>query len=512
MKGSKAKYSTEASKTVKVPAMGDSISEGVIAEWKKKPGDSVEADEVVVLIETDKITIEVRSPQAGVFEEAMHPENATVKVGADLFKMKGGAKKEAVSPKATTTKTTPEASESKPAKSSSESTKPPKASASGEKITVNVPTLAESVKEGAIKEILVKPGSGVKADQVVLSIETEKIVIEVRTPVAGVVDSVLVKEGQMVNVGDELLKVTKGEAPAEEQQQQSQAVESKPAQQKQEQQQQQQSSSSPSSSSSSSSKPSSSSSKTSPSASSRPFASSSGASVDRTDTRVRMTQARKRTAQRLKDSQNTAAILTTFNEVDMHNLMEMRDRYKDRFLERFGVKLGFMSAFAKASAIALQENPVVNAVMDGDEIIYRNYVDISVAVSTPTSLVVPVLRNVERMSFADIERSIAEFGTKAKEGKLTLEEMSGGTFTISNGGVFGSLMGTPIINPPQSAILGMHAINKRAHVVNDKVEVRPLMYIALSYDHRIIDGRDAVTTLKRIKTLIEDPVAMLLDL
>jgi 2-oxoglutarate dehydrogenase E2 component (dihydrolipoamide succinyltransferase) len=489
-----------ATQTVKVPSMGDSISEGVVAEWKKKPGDAVALDEVVVLLDTDKITVEVRSPVAGVFEEGLHAADSTVPVGAELFKIKAGAsagsKPAAAESSKASSQSAPAASEPAPKAAEKPAATKPASTGTGKKVPVAVPKLTESVNSGSIKEILVKPGQTVKADQIVLTIDTDKIAVDVRTPVAGVVDAVLVKVEQTVNVGDNLINVLEGavgaEAPAAAEK--AAAPAAAPA-----------AASKPAAAPAAASKPAAS------AASSRPVATASGP-VERVDTRVKMTQARKRTAQRLKDSQNTAAILTTFNEVDMHNLMEMREKYKDRFLERFGVKLGFMSAFAKASSIALLENPVVNAVMDGDDIIYRNYVDISVAVSTPTSLVVPVIRNVERMNFAEIERTIAEFGAKAKEGKLTIEDMSGGTFTISNGGVFGSLMGTPIINPPQSAILGMHAINKRAHVVNDKVEVRPIMYIALSYDHRIIDGRDAVTTLKRIKTLIEDPISMLLDL
>ena len=469
--------------------MGDSIAEGVVKEWKKKPGDAVAADEVVVLLDTDKITVEVRAPVSGVFEEGLAPVDATVPVGSELFRIKAGATVAASAAKPVAE--APKSAAPAPAKAAAEPVKAAAPKPTGEKVAVSVPKLTESVDRGTIKEILVKPGQGVTMDQIVLTIETDKITVDVRTPVAGVVDSVLVKPDQEVVVGEQLVNVLKGAVAAEPTPAPAAPATAKAA---------------PSAAAPSASKPA-------PSASSsRPLTSSVSGPIERTDTRQRMSQARKRTAQRLKDSQNTAAILTTFNEVDMYNLMELREKYKDRFLERFGVKLGFMSAFAKASAIALQENPVVNAVMDGDDIIYRNYVDISVAVSTPTSLVVPVLRNVERMSFADIERTIADLGVKAKEGKLTLEEMSGGTFTISNGGVFGSLMGTPIINPPQSGILGMHAINKRPHVVNDKIEIRPMMYIALSYDHRIIDGRDAVTTLKRIKTLIEDPVSMLLDL
>lgn len=493
--------------------MGDSITEGVVAEWKKKPGDTVALDEVVVLLDTDKITVEVRSPVDGVVTETLVPEQATVPVGADLFKVtagKGGKSAKAPEvPAAAAASNAPKASAPEQAKEHTSKSAHTSESGNGELVSVEMPQVTETVSSGVVREILVSPGQAVKTDQIVAVVDTDKVSVDIRTPEPGVVDAVLVKIDQTVNAGDKMVNVIRGATPAA-------AAPAGPAMASFSKPEAAAAAAAPKTEAPAASKPA-------PAAasSSKPAATPSATSarpiftataVERTDTRVRMTPARKRTAQRLKDSQNTAAILTTFNEVDMHNLMELREKYKDRFLERFGTKLGFMSAFAKASAIALLENPVVNAVMDGDDIVYRNYVDISVAVSTPTSLVVPVLRNVERMSFADIERTIAEFGVKAKEGKLTLEEMSGGTFTISNGGVFGSLMGTPIINPPQSAILGMHAINKRPHVVHDKVEIRPLMYIALSYDHRIIDGRDAVTTLKRIKTLVEDPVAMLLDL
>lgn len=224
-----------------------------------------------------------------------------------------------------------------------------------------------------------------------------------------------------------------------------------------------------------------------------------------------MTRMRSRIAQRLKDAQNTTAMLTTFNEVDMQPLTELRNEYKDAFLKKHGVKLGFMSPFVAATAAALQESPLVNAVVDGGDIVYRDYVDISVAVSSPTGLVVPVLRNVEKMTWADIEKEIADLGGKAKTGALTVEDMVGGTFSITNGGVFGSLLSTPIINPPQSAILGMHGIFPRPVAVKGKVEVRPMMYIALTYDHRLIDGREAVTFLKRVKELVQDPARFLLQ-
>jgi 2-oxoglutarate dehydrogenase E2 component (dihydrolipoamide succinyltransferase) len=225
-----------------------------------------------------------------------------------------------------------------------------------------------------------------------------------------------------------------------------------------------------------------------------------------------MSRMRLRIAERLKGAQDTYAMLTTFNEVDMTNLMQLRDEFKDEFAKKHNAKLGFMSAFVKASARALQEQPIVNAVIDGDEVVYRENIDISVAVATPTGLVVPVLRNCDKMSFADVEKTINDLGLRARDGKLSLDEMAGGTFTISNGGVYGSMMGTPIINPPQSAILGMHGITKRAVVVKDQIQIRPMMYLALTYDHRLIDGKDAVTFLKTIRDLVADPRRLLLEI
>jgi len=218
-----------------------------------------------------------------------------------------------------------------------------------------------------------------------------------------------------------------------------------------------------------------------------------------------------RVAERLKGAQNTYAMLTTFNEVDMTGLMDMRNAYKDVFLDKHNVKLGFMSAFVKAAVHALEEVPAVNAVIDGQEIVYRDYKDISIAVATPKGLVVPVLRNVDQMNFADVEKSLSELGRKARDGTISIDDMAGGTFTISNGGVYGSMLSTPIINPPQSAILGMHNITQRATVVGKNIEARPMMYIALTYDHRLIDGREAVTFLKRVKEVVEDPRRLLLQ-
>ena len=235
-------------------------------------------------------------------------------------------------------------------------------------------------------------------------------------------------------------------------------------------------------------------------------------SGERREERVRMSRLRQTVARRLKEAQNTAAMLTTFNDVDMSAVMDARSRYKDLFEKKHGIRLGFMSFFVKACVLAARDVPSVNGSIEGDEIVYRDYFDVSIAVSAPKGLVVPVIRNAQAMSFADIEKTIAEYGKKAKEGTLTVDEMTGGTFTISNGGVFGSLLSTPIINPPQSAVLGMHRIEERPMVVDGQIVARPMMYLALSYDHRLIDGREAVTFLVRVKEAIEDPTRLLIDL
>jgi 2-oxoglutarate dehydrogenase E2 component (dihydrolipoamide succinyltransferase) len=238
----------------------------------------------------------------------------------------------------------------------------------------------------------------------------------------------------------------------------------------------------------------------------------SGGTQERREERVRMTRLRQTVARRLKEAQNTAAILTTFNDVDMTSVMEARSRYKDLFDKKHGIRLGFMGFFVKAAVLALKDIPAVNAYVEGEEIVYHDYVDVSVAVSAPNGLVVPVIRDAQALSFADIEKTIADFGRRAKEGTLRIEEMQGGTFTISNGGVFGSLLSTPIINPPQSAVLGMHRIEERPVVRGGQVVARPMMYLALSYDHRLIDGREAVTFLVRMKEALEDPMRLLIDL
>ncbi|XP_029552808.1 dihydrolipoyllysine-residue succinyltransferase component of 2-oxoglutarate dehydrogenase complex, mitochondrial isoform X2 [Salmo trutta] len=385
-------------------------------------------------------------------------------------------------------------------------------------VTVNTPPFSESITEGDVRwEKAV--GDSVKEDEVVCEIETDKTSLQVPSPAAGVITELLVPDGGRVEAGNPLFKLKKGaaaaasvpaaEAPAAAASVPAaeapaagapptpaaipvampavppvpaQAAQSKPV---------------------SAVKPS--------AAAAEPAAAAHGA---RTESRVKMNRMRLRIAQRLKEAQQTCAMLTTFNEIDMSNIQEMRKLHKDGFLKRHNIKLGFMSAFVKASAHALMDQPSVNGVIDDTtkEIVYRDYVDISVAVATPKGLVVPVIRNVETMNFADIEKTINGLGEKARNNLLAVEDMDGGTFTISNGGVFGSMFGTPIINPPQSAILGMHGIFDRPVAVGGKVEIRPMMYVALTYDHRLVDGREAVTFLRKIKSVVEDPRVLLLDM
>lgn len=395
---------------------------------------------------------------------------------------------------------------------------------------VKVPQMAESLTEGTLKQWTKKVGDYVKNDEEIATIETDKIDISVNAPEAGTIVELYAKEDDTVEVGNDLLKIEAGEAPAEDAKKEElkeskdepkeskdepkepkeEPKESKPEPKKEEPKQQ----SSPSASkpeSKPASKPESKPEPKKDDAKSAPAAPKAG---DRTETRVKMNRMRKRIAERLKESQNTAASLTTFNEIDMSSLMQFRARNKDRILKQTGVKLGFMGAFAKACSLALKEIPAANASIEGeglgDTIVYRDYVDLSVAVSTERGLVTPVLRNANDMSIIDIEQGIAELGLKARDNKLSLEEMTGGTFTISNGGVFGSLFGTPILNLPGSAILGMHSIKEKAWVVDGKIEIRPIMVVALTYDHRLLDGREAVTFLVRLKQYLEDMPTMLL--
>ncbi|CAL2045490.1 unnamed protein product [Caenorhabditis brenneri] len=398
-------------------------------------------------------------------------------------------------------------------------------------ITVDGPAFAESISEGDIRWLKQK-GDHVNEDELVAEIETDKTSVEVPAPQAGTIVELLVEDGAKVTAKQKLYKLQPGSgggsAPAKEESKPAAAAAPTPSAPP---------TPAPSSSPSTPSPPKPAAGeipKSAPPVARPPSTPSSSTPVGavpvtrvvvpkgvdpshaitgaRDEVRVKANRMRMRIAQRLKDAQNTYAMLTTFNEIDMSSLIELRKTYQKEFVAKHGVKLGMMSPFVRAAAYALQESPVVNAVLDENEIVYRHFVDISVAVATPKGLVVPVLRNVESMNYAQIELELANLGVKAREGKLAVEDMEGGTFTISNGGVFGSMFGTPIINPPQSAILGMHGVFDRVVPVNGKPEIRPIMQIALTYDHRLIDGREAVTFLKKIKTAVEDPRVMFMNL
>jgi 2-oxoglutarate dehydrogenase E2 component (dihydrolipoamide succinyltransferase) len=405
---------------------------------------------------------------------------------------------------------------------------------------VKVPTLGESVTEATIGEWLKKPGEAVALDEPIASLETDKVAVEVPSPVAGVMGQQLAGVGDTVNVGAVIATVEAGgaaaavPAPAAAAPARAEAAPAAPA---------------PATASEDGVTTLSpavrrlvlehgvdptkiqgtgkdgrltkedvlAAASAAPAAEAAPAPAPAAAPVasgapGRQEERVKMTRLRQTIAKRLKSAQETAAMLTTFNDVDMSAVIATRDRYRESFEKKHGVRLGFMSFFTKAVALAAHDIPAVNARIEGDEIVYHNYLDVSVAVSAPNGLVVPVVRNADSMSFAEIEKAIADLGKRAKDGTLTIDDMTGGTFTISNGGVFGGLMSTPIINPPQSAVLGLHRIEDRPVVRNGEIVIRPMMYLAMSYDHRLVDGREAVTFLKTIKEAIEDPTRLLIDL
>ncbi|KAI3436610.1 hypothetical protein D9Q98_006027 [Chlorella vulgaris] len=384
-------------------------------------------------------------------------------------------------------------------------------------VTVAVPSMGESITEGTVATILKQPGDVVVEDDVIAQLETDKVTMDIKYPhkTPGVIKAIEVAEGDTVTVGQSFAVVEeKADAVQADKPAEAAAEEPAPAAKEAPKQAKQEAAPKPAAAPKAAEAPKQAAPKPAapkPAAAAGPADKAPPVPGQRPERRVAMTRLRRRISERLKGAQNTYAMLSTFNEVDMTNVMEMRRELKDAFLERHGVKLGFMSAFVKAAGAALQYVPSVNGVIDNNEIIYREYYDISVAVSTPKGLVVPVLRDVDQMSFADVEMKINEFGRKARDGTLSIDEMAGGTFTISNGGVFGSVLSTPIINPPQSAILGMHATNMRPWVVNGQIVPRPIMNLALTYDHRLIDGREAVTFLKRIKEIVEDPRRLLLD-
>ncbi|KAK9133338.1 hypothetical protein Scep_012866 [Stephania cephalantha] len=381
-------------------------------------------------------------------------------------------------------------------------------SSEGDVVDAVVPYMGESITDGTLAKFLKKPGDSVAIDEPIAQVETDKVTIDVVSPEAGVVQKFVAKEGDTVEPGAKIAVISKsGEgvshaAPSEKAKPAKDAPKPSP----------------PSKDKAEDPEPHAKTvvAKEKPKAPSSPSPKTSASEPvlppKERERRVPMTRLRKRVATRLKDSQNTFALLTTFNEVDMTNLMKLRSDYKDAFVEKHGVKLGLMSGFVKAAVSGLQHQPIINAVIDGDDIIYRDYIDISIAVGTPKGLVVPVVRNADRMNFAEIEKEINTLAKKATDGTISIDEMAGGSFTISNGGVYGSLLSTPIINPPQSAILGMHSIVSRPMVVGGNIVPRPMMYIALTYDHRLIDGREAVFFLRRIKDVVEDPRRLLLDI
>jgi 2-oxoglutarate dehydrogenase E2 component (dihydrolipoamide succinyltransferase) len=415
-----------------VPPLGESVSSATVARWLKKAGEAVAVDEPLVELETDKVTVEVNAPAAGVVESIAADEGAEVGPGAVLGVIGAGAANGAAKP-------APKAAAPAPAPAAAA---PPK-------------TEAPKPAPGPVA----RPASELPPGPAASKLMAENNL----TPAQ--IGNASGKDGR-VTKGDVLaFLASPSAAPAPTPQQ--------PA---------------------------------------APAAKGPARALESGEERVKMTRLRQTIARRLKEAQNTAAMLTTFNEVDMSAAMALRTEYRDAFEKRHGVKLGFMSFFVKACVAALKEFPAVNAEIEGDEIIYKHFVHMGIAVGGPSGLVVPVLKNADQLSFAAIEKSIGDFGRRARDGALKLDELTGGSFTITNGGIYGSLMSTPILNPPQSGILGMHKIQERPMVVGGKVEVRPMMYLALSYDHRIVDGKEAVSFLVRVKESIEDPRRLMLDI
>ena len=496
---------------VRVPTLGESVTEATVATWFKKPGDAVAVDEMLCELETDKVTVEVPSPAAGTLAEIVAAEGATVGVDALLASITEGAA--APAPKADA-----------PAKAA-----PPAAAA---EVAVMVPSLGESVSEATVSTWFKKEGDAVAQDEMLCELETDKVSVEVPSPAAGVLAKITAPEGTTVGASAQLAVIAGGAsaaatpaataptaAPAASA---TRDVEDAPAAKKA----MAEAGLSPSQVTGTgrdgrimkddvaravAEAASSSAAAAAPAPATAPRAPVPADDAAREE-RVKMTRLRATIARRLKDAQNTAAMLTTYNEVDMSGIMELRNAYKDPFEKKHGVKMGFMSFFVKACCHALKEVPEVNAEIDGQDIVYKNYVHMGVAVGTPSGLVVPVVRDADQMGFAAIEKKIGELGLRARDGKLSMAEMQGGSFTISNGGVYGSLMSSPILNPPQSGILGMHKIQDRPVVVNGQIVIRPMMYLALSYDHRIVDGKGAVTFLVRVKEALEDPRRLLMDI
>ncbi|MGC3939142.1 2-oxoglutarate dehydrogenase complex dihydrolipoyllysine-residue succinyltransferase [Roseobacter sp. EG26] len=499
---------------VRVPTLGESVTEATVATWFKKPGDAVAVDEMLCELETDKVTVEVPSPVAGTLAEIVAAEGETVGVDALLANIsEGGAGAVSKAPAAA-----PAPAADAPA-------------AAGGTVDVMVPTLGESVTEATVSTWFKKIGDSVAQDEMLCELETDKVSVEVPAPASGTLTEILAPEGATVDASAKLAVLSAGAGAAATPAAAPKApvnpapssggkdVEDAPAARKamaeagvsrdqvtgsgRDGRVMKEDVNAAIAAASATPAPA-----AAPAAPRAPVAANDAAREER----VKMTRLRQTIAKRLKDSQNTAAMLTTYNEVDMTEVMALRNEYKDLFLKKHGVKLGFMSFFTKACVHALKEVPEVNAEIDGTDIVYKNFVHMGIAAGTPTGLVVPVIRDADAMSFAAIEKAIAEKGARARDGKLSMAEMQGGTFTISNGGVYGSLMSSPILNPPQSGILGMHKIQDRPMAIKGQVVIRPMMYLALSYDHRIVDGKGAVTFLVRVKEALEDPRRLLMDL
>jgi 2-oxoglutarate dehydrogenase E2 component (dihydrolipoamide succinyltransferase) len=506
------------------PALGESVTEATIGKWTKKAGDAVKKDEVLVELETDKVSLEVVSPADGVLSEIKAPDGETVVPGAVLGVVTEGASAApaAEAPKAEAKAAPAATAEAAPAPAPAPA---PAAAASGGSVAIMTPTMGESVAEGTMGTWLKKSGDTVAKDEMLVEIETDKVAVEVSAPAAGVL-TIDAEAGSTVTPGQQIGSIAASGAAAPAASAAAPAAPTAPA-----------ASGDPHLSPAvqrvvsennldpkaiEATGPKGNITKgdalaainAAPKAAPAPAAAAPAAprADQPREERVRMTRLRQTIARRLKESQNTAAQLTTFNEVDMTNVMALRSQYKDAFEKRHGVKLGFMSFFTKAIVAALKEIPSVNAEIDGTDIIYKNHYDIGVAVGTEKGLVVPVLRDADTLTLAGIEKGIAALGKAARDGDLTLDQLQGGTFTITNGGTYGSLMSTPILNAPQSGILGMHNIVQRPMAIDGQVVIRPMMYLALSYDHRLVDGKEAVTFLVRVKELLEDPARALLDL
>jgi 2-oxoglutarate dehydrogenase E2 component (dihydrolipoamide succinyltransferase) len=505
---------------ITVPQLGESVTEATVGAWQVNAGDNVSKDDVLVELETDKVAIEVRAESDGVLASIAAEEGDTVEIGATLGVINDGG--EAAAPAATSDA----GAEAAPAEA-------PAAQVAGNStIDAVVPQMGESVTEGTIGAWLVNVGDSVAVDQALVEIETDKVAVEVPSPVAGIVAAQLVQEGDTVAPGDAVAKISEGVAaasaptatPAVAASSGDAAIAMPSAARVIEENKLDagtiagtgkdgritkgdalQAAAAPAPAPAPAPA-------AAPAKAAAPAAPKAPRDTGPREERVRMTRLRQTIAKRLKDAQNTAAILTTYNEADMSAIMKARKAHQEAFVAKHGVKLGFMSFFVKACVAALKEIPAVNAEIDGTDLIYKNYYDMGVAVGTDRGLVVPVVRDADQMSLAEIEKEIIGLGKKARDGKLTIEDMQGATFTLSNGGVYGSLMSMPILNAPQSGILGMHKIQERPVAENGQVVIRPMMYLALSYDHRVVDGKEAVTFLVRVKENLEDPQRMLFDL